>query len=61
MAAKYWAHRTGKPKSLLGPFETRDEAIAAVFASDPKAKEATSGYGSEGPWFDIRWTKREGK
>lgn len=56
MTTKFWAYVTRKPKTLIGPFETRQDAVASLFAKHPSAKEATSGYGSEGIYFDIQWT-----
>jgi hypothetical protein len=56
---KYWAHVVSrKTATSVGPFETREAAVDACFRANPKAKAVTSGYGSEGAWFDIRWTNR---
>lgn len=53
---RYWAKVNGNSK-LFGPYDTREAAEAAAFAGFAiPAKEVMSGYGSEGPWFDIRWT-----
>lgn len=57
MTRQFWACVTRKPKTLVGPFESREQAVAQVFANHPSAKEATSGYGSEGIYFDIRWDR----
>lgn len=45
-------------RASVGPFNSREEAAKALFAKFPQCKEATTGYGSHGPWFDIRWVKR---
>jgi hypothetical protein len=53
---QYWAKVYGCAR-LFGPFETREQAEQAAFVGFlVPAKEVMSGYGSEGPWFDIRWT-----
>jgi hypothetical protein len=57
MERKFWASVTRKPKTLLGPYETREAAIAQIFTAYPSAKEATSGYGSDGIYFDIQWER----
>lgn len=57
MNREFWACVTRKPTTLIGPFETREQALAEVFAAHPGAKEATSGYGAGGIYFDIQWTR----
>lgn len=57
MKKTFWACVTRKPKTLAGPFDTREEAVAAVWAAHPTAKEATSGFGAGGIYFDIQWTR----
>ena len=62
MERKFWAKRKTK---IVGPFPTREDALAAFYASNPfkgadymaKAKDAQimTGYGEFGPSFDIRW------
>lgn len=59
---KYWAKRG---KILVGPFSTRDEALAAFrerypfdgpdYMARSKTKQILTGYGEDGPWFDLRW------
>lgn len=52
---QYWAKVYGCTK-LFGPFETREEAASqAAHGFLVPAKEIMTGYGSEGPYFDIRW------
>jgi hypothetical protein len=62
MEKQYWAKRGRK---TVGPFETREAALAAFREQNPftkalylataKANEITTGYGAFGPHFDIRW------
>jgi hypothetical protein len=59
---QFWAKRG---KTIVGPFPSRDEALAAFYAANPfkkplylataKANEVLTGYGSTGPNFDMRW------
>jgi hypothetical protein len=53
----YWANVTNRQSTKLGPFEDREEAIDAILNIHPDCKEVTSGYGTEGVWFDIRFTR----
>lgn len=55
---RYWAHPYGKLKSLVGPFDTREQATAAAFDKFPEADEVTTGYGTYGPFFHIQWIRR---
>jgi hypothetical protein len=58
----YWAKRG---KKQVGPFSSRCKALAAFYAANPfnkplylataKANEVMTGYGAEGPFFDMRW------
>lgn len=43
----------------VGPCISREIAAQKLFAMLPKIKEALTGYGSEGPWFDIQWIDRD--
>lgn len=64
METQYWAVRG---KKQVGPFPTREEAIAAMRAlpmskaemARAKAHSANmrfqTGYGTFGPHFDMRW------
>jgi hypothetical protein len=58
MERKYWAALGDK---IIGPFATQGIAIVKGRAEFAKAlkrnptKRITIGYGSTGPWFDIRW------
>jgi hypothetical protein len=63
---KYWAKesirvdlfpRKSKPRpcQIQGPFDSREEAIKCV-SLNPKVRCVMSGYGTEGPWFDVQWT-----
>lgn len=62
---QYWAFRGTRIK--LGPYESREAAIAAFRAAYP-AKPAyaarrdhfATGYGIGGAHFDIRWHRAEG-
>lgn len=63
MERKYWAHPVGRfsPHDQRGPYEAREQAIAAAFTKFAKNKpwdEVTSGYGEFSASFDIRWIKR---
>jgi hypothetical protein len=59
MANQYWAHPINRPKNMVGPFDSRVAAIEVAITKYPKAKEITSGYGTFGPSFDIRWNKAD--
>jgi hypothetical protein len=62
MDIQYWAKRG---KKLVGPFPTRNEALAAfreqypfnkpLYLATAKANEIMSGYGAFGPHFDMQW------
>lgn len=54
---QYFAHTFRRSIAIVGPFDTREAAIEAAIAAHPQAKEVTSGYGIDGPAFDIRWTR----
>lgn len=54
MKPSFW-FEIKKPKRRDGPYENRQDAVAAAFKVCPDAKEVCVGYGSHGPWFDIRW------
>lgn len=64
----FWAQRR---KQTTGPYETRDEAIAAFTTKYPfrgKDYEARAvknqimtGYGEFGPHFDLRWHTATGE
>ena len=47
----YWA---ANGLIQVGPFETREAAAAALFAV-AEVKTATTGYGTYGPSFDVRF------
>ncbi len=59
---EYWATR-GRLKT--GPHESRDAALTAfrekhpfkgpVYLAGSKGRKITTGYGSHGPFFDIRF------
>ena len=59
---QFWAQRG---KSKVGPRASREEALAAFrkafyfrgtdAAAQSKRWAIMTGYGSDGPWFDMRW------
>jgi hypothetical protein len=52
----YWIHfKSGRANRKLGPFATRQEAIAAGLKQRHKRGTVMTGYGSEGAFFDIQW------
>lgn len=51
---QWWAMYKGKK---MGPAQSREAAAKLVFDKNPSAKEAMTGYGTDGPSFDIRWEK----
>jgi hypothetical protein len=57
---KYWAKRRNQ---ISGPHPTQEAALAAFRAAYPapptRKNEICTGYGSDGPWFDIRWSPAE--
>lgn len=56
---RWFAQTTNRrPKTKLGPFETREAAVSAVFNADPRAQDVMSGRGLDGPYGDITWTRR---
>jgi hypothetical protein len=56
MTQQFWSEvKVGRDEQRLGPFATRNEAYAAAWALNPKAKSVCTGYGAQGPWFDMRW------
>lgn len=57
MCDRQWWAQKGVIK--VGPCISREIAALRLFKQLPKIKEAMTGYGSEGPWFDIQWIKRE--
>lgn len=62
MAQQFWATRGRKQ---VGPFPTREEALAAFRAAHPhtgpqymaraKQNQVLTGYGLTGPSSDMRW------
>jgi hypothetical protein len=55
MTRTYWAHfKTGNKKHVLGPFETREQALEKVKEYGP-VKQLSTGYGAAGAWFDIKF------
>ena len=61
---KFWAHmHTMRKTSPLGPFATREEAIAkgreVYGAKLTSRKQFLTGYGEGGAWFDIRFHGKE--
>jgi hypothetical protein len=55
-AQTFWAEvKVGRKQERIGPFTTREMAYVAAWRLNSKAKSVCTGYGSEGPWFDIRW------
>lgn len=67
MSTCYWACRR---RQKVGPFPTREEAVAAFVLAYPvkgpsyqqqaKANAIMTGYGSGGPWADVRWFHADG-
>ncbi len=59
---KFWAKRG---RTITGPDETRESAVAAFIAANPwrgpayaasaPRNQIMSGYGEFGPMFDLRW------
>ena len=58
---QYWANVTGKLPEQFGPFESREAAIEEALRAHPNARTITSGYGTEGAWFDIQFTRNPNK
>lgn len=56
---KWWA-KAGKKVS--GPWASRAEALREFKVENPKVTrgEVLSGYGSDGPWFSMQWSKANG-
>jgi len=56
MERTYWAHyKAGRRSHKIGPFASREEAIAAVKRRPHKTGTAMVGYGTSGAWFAIEW------
>lgn len=56
MERTYWADcKVGRKRQRLGPFASREEAEKSARAVTTKPKSILTGYGSEGPYFDIQW------
>jgi hypothetical protein len=56
MERTYWADcKVGRKRERFGPFATREEAEKAARKATTKPKSILTGYGSDGPWFDMRW------
>jgi hypothetical protein len=49
--------RRGRTIGSVGPYFTRGDAEAAIRAAHPAAYSYSVGYGSDGPYFDIRNTR----
>ncbi len=52
---RYWAKRG---KRIAGPAPTRSGALALFrmqFSLADRHTQIMTGYGSDGPWFDIQW------
>jgi hypothetical protein len=57
----YWTDcKVSRKRERLGPFATREEAEAAARKVTTKPKSIMTGYGSEGPCFDIQWPEPAG-
>lgn len=55
MPLKYFAHAyIRRELGKVGPFGSRDEALAAIRAAFPNARYYTAGYGVDCAVFDIR-------
>jgi hypothetical protein len=57
MTRQYWASRG---KVQMGPYASREDALAAFRAANPVKKpgrrtDITTGYGTFGPHFDVQW------
>jgi hypothetical protein len=64
---KWWAIVTGKKhhgtssgREKLGPFATQEEALhhaleRAAQIKPRRPSDVMTGYGNEGPYFDMRW------
>jgi hypothetical protein len=56
MERQYWAHfKSGRQRRQIGPFATREEAVAAALLEKPKHKTLQTGYGTFGGYSDMRW------
>lgn len=57
MSDRQWWAQKGYIKA--GPHVSRERAAQALFTQLPKLKDAMTGYGTFGPYFDIQWIERE--
>jgi hypothetical protein len=60
MDVQWWAHvRTGQCYVHFGPYASREEAVIEGWQhAAPRIKVISTGYGSQGAHFDIRWHER---
>jgi hypothetical protein len=57
---KFWGYSNDGISNLMGPFATLNEAIQAALAVYPNnSRDVMTGHGADGPYFDLRWHKRE--
>ena len=57
MTRTYWAHalnRRGRTIGKVGPFASREAALAEIRFMYPQARGYTVGYGTDDLYFDIR-------
>jgi hypothetical protein len=55
MNRRYWAHfKVGNAKHVIGPYETREQALEAT-KEYGDIKRLSTGYGASGAWFDIQF------
>jgi hypothetical protein len=61
MERSYWADcKVGRKRERIGPFSTREEAEIAARKVAKNHRTIMTGYGSDGPWFDIQWPEPSG-
>lgn len=53
---RWWYYIDSAPGPLnAGPFASREMAASSAFALHPHLRKVYTGYGTDGPHFDIQW------